>query len=205
MPSQQGLRRDDGGDLGENFAAQRLGLKGESLALIVIEAQSPVAELLAKNPVLLAKVINNRQLALIHPLGNSDQHKPEWVEDSLVYQSPVSRVRAMVGKHNRVMQIQFPDHTGGPRCEGVRLRSRSNGECQKVVGGGITYAANVLAITTPWPEFARPSADDLKDGRAVVDCWRMLSPVARECVSEYFTVGKGWAKARAREWARGAS
>ena len=86
-----------------------------------------------------------------------------------------------------------------PAMENVRRR----------FGEGITYAAsaaayaraaNVLAITRPWPEFARLSADDLKDGRpAVVDCWRMLSPVARECVSEYFTVGMRWAKVRARE------
>jgi hypothetical protein len=36
----------------------------------------PATELLAKNPVLLAKVVANLQLALIHPSGNGDQHKP---------------------------------------------------------------------------------------------------------------------------------
>jgi hypothetical protein len=34
---------------------------------MVIKAQSPIAELLAKDPVLLAKVVNDLQLALIHP------------------------------------------------------------------------------------------------------------------------------------------
>jgi UDPglucose 6-dehydrogenase len=54
-------------------------------------------------------------------------------------------------------------------------------------------AVDVLAITTPWPEFARISVDDMKNGpAAVVDGWRMLSPEARECVPEYFTLGKGW-------------
>jgi hypothetical protein len=39
----------------------------ESTALVVIEPHSAPAELLAKNPVLLAKVINHLQLALFHP------------------------------------------------------------------------------------------------------------------------------------------
>jgi hypothetical protein len=47
--------------------------------LIVIEVLSSATELLAKNPVLLAKVVDDLQLALIHPSGNGDQHKPEWV------------------------------------------------------------------------------------------------------------------------------
>jgi UDPglucose 6-dehydrogenase len=71
--------------------------------------------------------------------------------------------------------------------------------------GDVTYAASaaecvravdVLAITTPWPEFARITVDDIKNGpAAVVDCWRMLSAEARDCVPEYFTLGKGWANA----------
>jgi hypothetical protein len=34
---------------------------------MVIETQLPIAELLAEAPVLLAKVINDLQVALIHP------------------------------------------------------------------------------------------------------------------------------------------
>jgi hypothetical protein len=83
MPSQQRLWRDNGSDLGQNPPPQHFGLNGQSSALMVIEAQSPTTELLAKNPVLLAKVINDLQLALIHPPGNGDQQKPEWVENSL--------------------------------------------------------------------------------------------------------------------------
>jgi UDPglucose 6-dehydrogenase len=53
-------------------------------------------------------------------------------------------------------------------------------------------AADVVAITTPWPEFARLTAADLKNGPSVViDCWRMLSAEARDSVPEYFTLGKG--------------
>jgi len=67
----------------------------------------------------------------------------------------------------------------------------------------VVRAVDVLAITTPWPEFARITMDDIRNGPvAVVDCWRMLSPEARECVPEYFTLGKGWsAGAHARQLA----
>jgi hypothetical protein len=60
---------------------------------MVMEAQSPIAELLAKDPVLLAQVVNDLQLALIHPPGNGDQQKAEWVENSLGFQSLLSRIR----------------------------------------------------------------------------------------------------------------
>ena len=61
----------------------------------------------------------------------------------------------------------------------------SAGECLR--------ASNVLAITTPWPEFARVRVGDIHSGLvAVVDCWRMLSAEARDCVPEYFVMGKGW-------------
>jgi UDPglucose 6-dehydrogenase len=81
---------------------------------------------------------------------------------------------------------------------------------RRVLAGNVTFAASmaecvrasdVLAITTPWPEFARLTPADMTNGpTAVVDCWRMLSPEACECVAEYFTLGKGWS-ARTRELA----
>jgi hypothetical protein len=45
---------------------------------MVTETQSPIAELLAKDPVLLAQVVNDLQLALTHSPGNGDQQKAEW-------------------------------------------------------------------------------------------------------------------------------
>jgi hypothetical protein len=67
--------------------------------------------LLAKHPVLLAKVVNDLQLALVHPPGNSDQQKTEWVENSLGFQSLLSRLRADGEPIAKFRQIQFPDHT----------------------------------------------------------------------------------------------
>jgi len=76
---------------------------------------------------------------------------------------------------------------------------------RRTLSGDIAYASSaaecargaaVLAITTPWPEFARLTAADLAGGPSVVvDCWRMLSHEAHEHVLEYFTLGKGRAAA----------
>src|SRR5215831_6546391 len=93
VPSQQGLRRDNVGDLGKNLSSQRFGLYSQSPALIVIQAQSPAAELLSKNAILLAKVINDLQLVLVHPAGDRDQQESEWVKDCRDPQSPLSRAR----------------------------------------------------------------------------------------------------------------
>src|SRR5215471_12107963 len=93
MPSQQGLGCDNAGDLGKNLSSQRLGLYGQSPALIVIEAHSPATELFSKYSILLAKILNDLPLAVVHPPGNSDQHKPERVDPSLRIQNPLSRPR----------------------------------------------------------------------------------------------------------------
>ena len=65
------------GDLGKSLSSQRFGLYGQSPALIVIEAHSPATELFSKHPILLAKIFNDLQLAVVHPPGDSDQQKPE--------------------------------------------------------------------------------------------------------------------------------
>src|SRR5215469_1957617 len=111
VPSQQGLRRDNAGDLGKSFSSQRLGLDGQSPALIVIEAHSPITELFSKHPILLAEIFNDLQLAVVHPPGDSDQQKPEWVEHSLRIQNPLSRPPNRSGEISIFMQIQFSDHT----------------------------------------------------------------------------------------------
>src|SRR5215467_9374420 len=112
VPSQQGLRRDNAGDLGKSLSSQRFGLYGQSPTLIVIEAHSLATELFAKHPILLAKIFNDLQLAVVHPPGDGHQQKPEWVEHSLRNQNPLSRPQAAVAKYRIFMRIQFPDHTG---------------------------------------------------------------------------------------------
>ena len=92
MPGEQSFRSDDGGDLGQEFPSQSLGSRRQP-PLIIVQAEPPSAKLFAKNPVLLPKVVNDLQLALIHPPGNGDQQKVEWFENWLGLQSSLSRVR----------------------------------------------------------------------------------------------------------------
>src|SRR5215472_12745015 len=83
---------DHAGDLGKSLSSQRFGLYGQSPALIVIEAHSPATELFSQHPILLAEIFNDLQLAVVHPPGDGDQQKPEWVEHSLRIQNPLSRL-----------------------------------------------------------------------------------------------------------------
>src|SRR5215471_6730838 len=91
MPSQQGLRGDHAGDLGKSLSSQCFGLNGQSPALMVIEAHAPITELFSKHPILFAEIFNDQQLAVVHPPGDGDQQKLEWVEHSLHIQNPLSR------------------------------------------------------------------------------------------------------------------
>lgn len=63
--------------------------------------------------------------------------------------------------------------------------ARSAAECARM--------SDVLAITTPWPEFKRLAPADLHpDGtRAVVDCWRLLPRELFQGATEYLTLGFG--------------
>ena len=69
-------------------------LYGQSPALIVIEAHSPATELFSQHQILFAEIFNDLQLAVVHPPGDGDQQKSEWVERSLCIQNPLSRLRS---------------------------------------------------------------------------------------------------------------
>jgi hypothetical protein len=60
-----------------------LALYSHSPTLIGIQAHSLAAELFAEHPILLAKIFNELLLAVVHPPGDGNHQKPEWVENSL--------------------------------------------------------------------------------------------------------------------------
>jgi UDPglucose 6-dehydrogenase len=76
---------------------------------------------------------------------------------------------------------------------------------KRELGDGVTYAASaadcarqadVLAITTAWPEFKRLTPADLKPGEprpAIVDCWRVLPADLFADRGEYLRLGYGGA------------
>ena len=66
---------------------KRAGGRGKS----ILHFGLPATELFSKHPILLAKIFNDLQLAVVHPPGDGDQQKSEWVEHSLRIQNPLSR------------------------------------------------------------------------------------------------------------------
>jgi hypothetical protein len=80
MPSQSSLRGDDCCNFRESAAAEALRFCSEPAALVVGEAKSSAAELLAEHPVLLPQVVDCVLLALVHPASNGHEHKPERIE-----------------------------------------------------------------------------------------------------------------------------
>jgi UDPglucose 6-dehydrogenase len=55
-------------------------------------------------------------------------------------------------------------------------------------------SADVVVITTPWPEFQQISPQDLKrsNGRTTIfDCWRILPQDKFEAVADYRSIGLG--------------
>jgi hypothetical protein len=80
---------------------------------------------------------NDLQLALIHPPGNGDQQKTEWVENSPGLQSLLSRLR-VDGEASRI----HADPVSGPY--EVRLKDRPDGNTLVIpfhAGTAIGYAS----------------------------------------------------------------
>jgi hypothetical protein len=50
--------------------------------LAVVEQQALFIELLSKNAVLFAQVVNHLQLALVNPPRDGDQHEPKRIQGS---------------------------------------------------------------------------------------------------------------------------
>jgi UDPglucose 6-dehydrogenase len=84
------------------------------------------------------------------------------------------------------------------------------------LGSAATYAASaadcarqadVLAITTAWPEFKNLTPADLKPGEqrpAIIDCWRVLPADLFAGLSEYLRLGYGGAEDQAKAAGTGA-
>lgn len=58
------------------------GPDSQATSLVVAESKALVAEFLATNAVLLTKVVDQMELALVHPAGDSHQEELEWIQKS---------------------------------------------------------------------------------------------------------------------------
>src|SRR5215469_245096 len=112
MPSQQGLRCDNAGDLGKSLSSQRFGLNGQPPALMVIEAHSwpPSCSRSTR--------FSSRRYSMtsswrwfIHPETAISKN---WNGSSTlcIFKTHYRVRRTAVAEHRIFMQIQFSDHTG---------------------------------------------------------------------------------------------
>src|SRR5262249_39352930 len=60
--------------------AQHLRSGRQPTALVVAQTEPAPAQLLAEDAILLAKVIDDLQLLMIHPAGDGDQHESERIQ-----------------------------------------------------------------------------------------------------------------------------
>jgi hypothetical protein len=68
-----------------------LALCGQSPPLIVVESQPTFAQLLPRNAVLLAQVIHDLVVAVIHPSGQSDEQETKRIQHLRHVVQPLSR------------------------------------------------------------------------------------------------------------------
>ena len=59
---------------------QGFGPNRQATSLVVIEPESPRAHLRSQNSVLLAQIVDDFLLLVIHPAGNSDQQQAKRVQ-----------------------------------------------------------------------------------------------------------------------------
>jgi hypothetical protein len=83
VPAQDGIRRHQGADLGEKLAAKDLGFDGQASALIVVQEDASLAELLAEDLVFGAKILDDLLLLAIDPTGKEEKQKVPGLEDEV--------------------------------------------------------------------------------------------------------------------------
>jgi hypothetical protein len=90
VPSQQRFRRDDGGNLFQQLAAEPLRFSCKTSPLVIIEPHPPRADLFSKDAILLDKVFDNGLLMLAHPASDRHDQKRERIQTCSHYRN-VSR------------------------------------------------------------------------------------------------------------------
>lgn len=80
MPTENRVRRDDGGNLAEYFSAKLLPLHGENPPLSISQTKSSRSKLLLENAILRDEVVDDPELMLVHPSGETEKQKVKGLE-----------------------------------------------------------------------------------------------------------------------------
>src|SRR3954471_12991662 len=70
-----------GTDYRQKLSPQPLGSGSQPTALVIVQPQAAIPELFAKDPILLAQVVDHLELVLVPPSGDRDQHEPEGIDN----------------------------------------------------------------------------------------------------------------------------
>jgi hypothetical protein len=83
IPAQQGIGRDEGGDLEESTASSSFRAFSEATPLHVGEPDLSSTELVSEDAVLLAEILDCVVLTAVHPAGENEQEKlkPQLMHD----------------------------------------------------------------------------------------------------------------------------
>ena len=121
------------GDLGKSLSSQRFGLYGQSSSLIVIEAHSPATELFSKDPILLAKIFNDLQLAVLHPPRRRRSAKTGMGRALSAYSKPII---ATAERSSEISHLRA-DPVFGPYAAWGSIFGSHRNESQAGTGGRI--------------------------------------------------------------------
>ena len=80
VPSQDGIRREDGRDFPQSLAADGMSLYGKQSTLVIVEQQSLFSELLQQGIDLGVLELNDLLLPLVHKAAKGSQHDVPWLE-----------------------------------------------------------------------------------------------------------------------------
>ncbi len=85
MPAHDRVRRDDGCDALQSLATQDLSLHSESSALVVIEHDPLLANLLPKNLIFGAEIVNGSLLFAVHEASHDGEQQMPWLKDLIIH------------------------------------------------------------------------------------------------------------------------
>ena len=77
MPRQQGVRRNDVGDIIQYSAVYKFSFGRQTASLIICKPKPTSAHLLSQDSILFAQVLDGMLLLLIHPTGYCDDYEPK--------------------------------------------------------------------------------------------------------------------------------
>jgi len=80
VPAQESFRRNEVGNFPQDATAKHLGLGRQATALVVVQTETLVAELLSQHPVLFTEIIDGVALLLTQPSGDRNQQQSKRIE-----------------------------------------------------------------------------------------------------------------------------